>query len=70
MRVGAWVRDQNSTFLFTLCGKATYGEMQGSLKINGKDATVADYRAAFGFVPRESVLCPVCRAVAPFVRRC
>lgn len=45
-----------TTLLFTLCGKATYGQQTGALKINGKNATVADYRNSFGFVPQEDVM--------------
>jgi ABC-type multidrug transport system ATPase subunit len=44
------------TFLFTLCGKATYGTQTGSLKINGQEAGVGDYRSSFGFVPQEDVM--------------
>ena len=41
-----------TTFLFTLCGKATYCTMEGTLKINGEEATVQGYRSSFGFVPQ------------------
>ena len=45
-----------TTFLYTLCGKATYGTMSGELKINGEACGVDAYRASFGFVPQEDVM--------------
>ena len=38
------------------CGKATYGEASGTVRINGEDAGVADFRSSFGFVPQEDVM--------------
>ena len=29
-----------TTFLYTLCGKATYGEAAGTLRINGEESSV------------------------------
>ena len=45
-----------TTFLYTLCGKATYGEASGTLRINGEESSVGDYRPSFGFVPQEDVM--------------
>jgi ABC-type multidrug transport system ATPase subunit len=45
-----------TTFLYTLCGKATYGTMSGDLRINGEQCGVDAYRASFGFVPQEDVM--------------
>ena len=38
------------------CGKATYGKASGTVRINGEDAGVADFRSSFGFVPQEDVM--------------
>ena len=54
-----------TTFLFTLCGKATYGTMEGTLKINGEEATVQDYRSSFGFVPQEDIMLRTMTVPAP-----
>ena len=54
-----------TTFLFTLCGKATYGTMEGTLKINAEEATVQDYRSSFGFVPQEDIMLRTMTVPAP-----
>ena len=54
-----------TTFLFTLCGKATYGTMEGTLRINGEEATVQDYRSSFGFVPQEDIMLRTMTVPAP-----
>eukprot|EP01052_Picozoa_sp_SAG31_P028503 SAG31_NODE_2757_length_5139_cov_2.828968_3_plen_442_part_00 len=45
-----------TTFLYTLCGKASYGTQGGKLTINGQKASVSDCRNAFGFVPQEDTM--------------
>eukprot|EP00929_Paragymnodinium_shiwhaense_P018646 TRINITY_DN12970_c0_g1_i1.p1 TRINITY_DN12970_c0_g1~~TRINITY_DN12970_c0_g1_i1.p1 ORF type:complete len:812 (-),score=135.84 TRINITY_DN12970_c0_g1_i1:457-2892(-) len=45
-----------TTFMNTLCGKATYGRMGGSVLINGKQADVKDIRSVVGFVPQDDIV--------------
>merc|ERR1719356_1709466 len=43
-----------TTFMNVLCGKATYGKMSGSIKINGKEANISELKSVIGFVPQDA----------------
>ena len=45
-----------TTLLNVLAGKATYGEMTGSILINGCRENVYSYSEFVGFVPQEDVM--------------
>eukprot|EP00929_Paragymnodinium_shiwhaense_P018647 TRINITY_DN12970_c0_g2_i1.p1 TRINITY_DN12970_c0_g2~~TRINITY_DN12970_c0_g2_i1.p1 ORF type:complete len:840 (-),score=176.78 TRINITY_DN12970_c0_g2_i1:460-2895(-) len=45
-----------TTFMNTLCGKATYGKMGGSVLINGKQADVKNIKSVVGFVPQDDIV--------------
>mgnify|MGYP000141187841 CR=1 FL=1 len=45
-----------STFVTTLCGKAYYGNMTGTVKINGIAEPFSKYQTITGFVPQEDVM--------------
>ena len=45
-----------TTFLNVLCGRATYGDMFGSIKINGREGRVDQLRTLFGFVPQDDIV--------------
>jgi ABC-type multidrug transport system ATPase subunit len=46
-----------TTFLSTLCGKASYGVTSGKLMINGvPDVPLSKFRRVMGFVPQEDVM--------------
>jgi len=45
-----------STFLNVLTGKAYYGKMTGSVRINGKPAEIAKLKQNFGFVPQDDTV--------------
>ena len=47
-----------TTFLNVLCGRATYGDMFGSIKINGREGRVDQFRTLFGFVPQDDIVFP------------
>ena len=47
-----------TTFLNVLCGRATYGDMLGSIKINGREGRVDQFRTLFGFVPQDDIVFP------------
>ena len=42
-----------TTFMNTLCGRAFYGEVTGSIKINGVADRILRHRASVGFVPQD-----------------
>jgi len=41
-----------SSFLNALCGRAYYGEVTGTVRINGNDSSIEDHKALIGFVPQ------------------
>jgi len=45
-----------TTFMNTLCGKATYGQMVGTMMINGKEADPKDLKGFMGFVPQDDIV--------------
>mmetsp|Transcript_94370 Transcript_94370/g.197152 ORF Transcript_94370/g.197152 Transcript_94370/m.197152 type:complete len:821 (-) Transcript_94370:251-2713(-) len=45
-----------TTFMNTLCGKATYGNMVGTMKINGRKTDPRDLRSFMGFVPQDDIV--------------
>ena len=47
-----------TTFLNVLCGRATYGDTLGSIKINGREGRVDQLRTLFGFVPQDDIVFP------------
>lgn len=49
------MRDQ-TTFLTTLAGRASYGTMEGKIYLNGKEDNLARYPKLVGFVPQEDVM--------------
>jgi ABC-type multidrug transport system ATPase subunit len=45
-----------TTFMNALCGRATYGDVSGSVKINGRDGGVSDIPSLVGFVPQDDIM--------------
>lgn len=45
-----------STFITTLCGKATYGNRTGKVFINGREDDLTRYRRVVGFVPQDDIM--------------
>ena len=45
-----------TTFMNVLAGKATYGDMTGSILINGRPDSVFNYSSLCGFVPQEDTM--------------
>mmetsp|Transcript_9576 Transcript_9576/g.25930 ORF Transcript_9576/g.25930 Transcript_9576/m.25930 type:complete len:809 (-) Transcript_9576:601-3027(-) len=45
-----------TTFMNVLCGKATYGRMGGSIRINGQEANVKSLESRMGFVPQDDIV--------------
>ena len=41
-----------------LCGRAFYGKITGSVKINGNDSKIEKHKAVIGFVPQEDIVYP------------
>merc|ERR1719450_1712829 len=39
-----------------LCGKATYGKMAGSIRVNGKQANISKLKSVIGFVPQDDIV--------------
>lgn len=47
-----------SSLLNALCGRAFYGKVTGSVKINGNDSKIEEHKAVIGFVPQEDIVYP------------
>ncbi|KAJ3451100.1 abc transporter g family member [Anaeramoeba flamelloides] len=45
-----------TTFLNTLCGKASYGIPSGLVEINGVEEPITEYKKVVGFVPQEDIM--------------
>ena len=45
-----------STFLNVLCGKASYGQMTGSIQLNDVPTTIGAVKSVTGFVPQDDVM--------------
>jgi len=45
-----------TTFMNTLCGKASYGRTTGSISVNGHLADVSEFRSVTGFVPQDDIV--------------
>jgi len=45
-----------TTFMNTLCGKATYGKMTGAIHINGVEANISEFKSVTGFVPQDDIV--------------
>lgn len=45
-----------STFVTTLAGKSYYGNMTGTVFINNKERTLAEFQRVVGFVPQEDIM--------------
>merc|ERR1719392_376170 len=45
-----------TTFMNVLCGKATYGRMGGSIRINGQEANMTSLKSVMGFVPQDDIV--------------
>jgi ABC-type multidrug transport system ATPase subunit len=43
-----------TSLLNALCGRAFYGEVSGSIHVNGHQTSIEDHRDAVGFVPQVS----------------
>lgn len=45
-----------TTFMNALCGRASYGNVTGKIKINGKPGGVQDFPKLVGFVPQDDIM--------------
>ncbi|CAE8673647.1 unnamed protein product [Polarella glacialis] len=45
-----------TTFMNALCGRASYGTIRGSIKINGKAGSVQDFPKLVGYVPQDDIM--------------
>jgi ABC-type multidrug transport system ATPase subunit len=45
-----------TTFMNTLCGKATYGKMSGTIRVNGEEKDITEFRSVIGFVPQDDIV--------------
>jgi len=45
-----------TTFMNTLCGKATYGKMTGSIRVNGVETDISSFKSVTGFVPQDDIV--------------
>jgi len=45
-----------TTFMNVLCGKATYGKMGGTIKINNVPSDISAFRSVTGFVPQDDIV--------------
>jgi len=45
-----------TTFMNALCGRASYGNVTGTIKINGKEGGVTDFPHLVGFVPQDDIV--------------
>jgi len=45
-----------TTFMNALCGRASYGNVTGSIKINGREGGVQDFPKLVGFVPQDDIM--------------
>jgi len=45
-----------TTFMNVLCGKATYGTMSGTVRLNGKESSISEIRPVTGFVPQDDIV--------------
>ncbi|MES1912168.1 MAG: hypothetical protein MHM6MM_004486 [Cercozoa sp. M6MM] len=45
-----------TSFLFTLCGKAHYGQQTGEILLNGTPVRIRDIRGDIGFVPQDDIV--------------
>jgi len=45
-----------TTFMNVLCGKATYGKMGGTIRVNGTEADITDFKSVTGFVPQDDIV--------------
>jgi len=45
-----------TSLLSALANKATYGEVAGNIKINGRNETLSKYKKLMGFVPQEDIM--------------
>jgi len=47
-----------SSLLNALCGRAFYGKVTGTVKINGNDSLIEEHKAVIGFVPQDDIVYP------------
>eukprot|EP00928_Gymnodinium_smaydae_P006646 TRINITY_DN12365_c0_g2_i1.p1 TRINITY_DN12365_c0_g2~~TRINITY_DN12365_c0_g2_i1.p1 ORF type:complete len:798 (-),score=143.32 TRINITY_DN12365_c0_g2_i1:123-2516(-) len=45
-----------TTFMNVLCGKASYGSVKGTVRINGRECSIKEVRPVMGFVPQDDVV--------------
>ncbi|CAB9510243.1 Putative white-brown complex homolog protein 30 [Seminavis robusta] len=45
-----------TSLLNALCGRAFYGEVTGTIKINGQNSTIEDHASSVGFVPQDDIV--------------
>jgi len=45
-----------TTFMNALCGRASYGNVTGTIKVNGQAGGVTDFPHLVGFVPQDDIL--------------
>jgi len=45
-----------TTFMNVLCGKATYGKMGGTIRVNGQEAEISQFKSVTGFVPQDDIV--------------
>jgi ABC-type multidrug transport system ATPase subunit len=45
-----------TTFMNVLSGRAFYGQTEGQVQINGRDAKILDHRHRIGFVPQDDIV--------------
>ena len=58
-----------SSLLNALCGRASYGKVTGTIKINGNDSLIEEHKAVIGFVPQEDIVYPDLTVRENLVRR-
>jgi len=47
-----------SSLLNALCGRAFYGKVTGTVKINGHESKIEEHKPVIGFVPQEDIVYP------------
>ena len=47
-----------SKLLNALCGRAFYGKVTGTIKINGNNSLIKEHKPVIGFVPQDDIVFP------------
>jgi len=45
-----------TTFMNALCGRAYYGTVSGEIRLNGRPASIAEFKPLRGFVPQDDIV--------------